>query len=55
MAATRGVYKRFGITEKMLWTHSVSAAIGTKAFVRASLGAAGAVTMLSFAMLFHGV
>lgn len=30
MAATRGVYKRFGITEKMLWTHSVSAAIGAK-------------------------
>lgn len=30
MATTRGVYKRFGITEKMLWTHSVSAAIGAK-------------------------
>ncbi|MCI0417738.1 MAG: HDOD domain-containing protein [Acidobacteria bacterium] len=30
MAATRRVYKRFGITEKMLWTHSVSAAIGAK-------------------------
>ena len=30
MAATRGVYKRFGITERMLWTHSVSAAIGAK-------------------------
>jgi len=30
MAATRSVYKRFGITEKMLWTHSVSAAIGAK-------------------------
>jgi len=30
MAATRGVYKRFGITEKMLWTHSVAAAIGAK-------------------------
>jgi putative nucleotidyltransferase with HDIG domain len=30
MAATRAVYKRFGITEKMLWTHSVSAAIGAK-------------------------
>ncbi len=30
MAATRGVYKRFGITEKMLWTHSVSSAIGAK-------------------------
>jgi putative nucleotidyltransferase with HDIG domain len=30
MAATRGVYKRFGITEKMLWTHSISAAIGAK-------------------------
>ena len=30
MAATRGVYKRFGITQKMLWTHSVSAAIGAK-------------------------
>jgi putative nucleotidyltransferase with HDIG domain len=30
MAVTRGVYKRFGITEKMLWTHSVSAAIGAK-------------------------
>jgi HD-like signal output (HDOD) protein len=25
MATTRGVYQRFGITEKMLWTHSVSA------------------------------
>ncbi len=30
MAATRGVYKRFGITEKMLWTHSISAAVGAK-------------------------
>ncbi len=32
MAATRGV-KRFGITEKMLWTHSVSATIGGKIVV----------------------
>ena len=30
MAATRGVYKRFGIIENMLWPHSVSAATGTK-------------------------
>jgi HD-like signal output (HDOD) protein len=32
MVATRGVYKRFGITEKMLWTHAVSCAVGAKAF-----------------------
>jgi len=30
VSTTRGVYKRFGITEKMLWSHAVSTAIGAR-------------------------
>jgi len=30
VVTTRGVYKRFGITEKMLWSHAVSTAIGAR-------------------------
>ena len=29
-ATTRSLYKKFGITEKMMWDHSVAAAIATK-------------------------
>ncbi len=29
-ATARGAYKRFGITEKMLWSHSVACAIGAR-------------------------
>jgi putative nucleotidyltransferase with HDIG domain len=30
VVTTRGVYKRFGITERMLWSHAVSTAIGAR-------------------------
>ena len=30
VATTRGTYKRFGITEKMLWSHSVACAIAAR-------------------------
>jgi putative nucleotidyltransferase with HDIG domain len=34
VATARGAYKRFGITEKMLWTHSVASGIGSRLIAR---------------------
>ena len=34
VVTTRGVYKRFGITEKMLWSHAVCTAIGARLIAR---------------------
>lgn len=34
VATARGSYKRFGITEKMLWTHSVASGIGSRLIAR---------------------
>lgn len=33
-ASTKSLYKRFGITEKMMWDHSVGAAIAAKTFAK---------------------
>lgn len=34
VAAARGAYKRFGITEKMLWSHSVACAIAARSLAK---------------------
>jgi putative nucleotidyltransferase with HDIG domain len=36
VVTTRGVYRRFGITEKMLWSHAVSTAIGARLVAKKS-------------------